>query len=41
MEKAGLRYVRTVHVDFPDPIPGIEQGEVEYEVLRDEWLRGG
>ncbi|MEV1012791.1 GNAT family N-acetyltransferase [Micromonospora sp. NPDC049801] len=33
MEKAGLRYVRTFHLDFDDPIPGTEQGEVEYELL--------
>ncbi|WP_433539355.1 GNAT family N-acetyltransferase [Micromonospora sp. CA-249363] len=32
MEKAGLRYVRTFHLDFDDPIPGTEHGEVEYEL---------
>ncbi|MFB6888790.1 GNAT family N-acetyltransferase [Kitasatospora sp. NPDC056327] len=30
MEKAGLSYVRTVHEDWPEPIPGSEHGEVEY-----------
>jgi RimJ/RimL family protein N-acetyltransferase len=30
LEKAGLRHVRTFHVAFDDPIPGTEQGEVEY-----------
>ncbi|MFE2727354.1 GNAT family N-acetyltransferase [Kitasatospora sp. NPDC059327] len=30
MEKAGLRYVRTFHEDYPEPIPGTESGEVEY-----------
>ncbi|MFF1904174.1 GNAT family N-acetyltransferase [Kitasatospora sp. NPDC058218] len=30
MEKAGLRYVRTFHEDYPEPIPGAELGEVEY-----------
>ncbi|HYN96276.1 MAG TPA: GNAT family N-acetyltransferase [Pilimelia sp.] len=30
MEKAGLAYVRTFHVDFDNPLPGTELGEVEY-----------
>lgn len=37
MEKAGLRYVRTYLPDYP-PIPGSDQGEVEYEITRDQWL---
>ncbi|WP_240687318.1 GNAT family N-acetyltransferase [Amycolatopsis suaedae] len=37
MEKAGLRYVRTFHVHFDDPLPGTEHGEVEYELLRADW----
>jgi RimJ/RimL family protein N-acetyltransferase len=37
LEKAGLRYVRTFHEDWPDPIPGSEHGDVEYELLRDDW----
>lgn len=37
MEKIGMRHVRTVHPDFADPIPGSEQGEVWYEVMRSEW----
>jgi RimJ/RimL family protein N-acetyltransferase len=37
MEKAGLRYARTVHLDWPDPLPGTEHGDVEYRLLRDEW----
>jgi RimJ/RimL family protein N-acetyltransferase len=39
MEKCGLRHVRTFHVDFPDPLPGAEYGEVEYALTRAEWLR--
>ncbi|SDG68972.1 Protein N-acetyltransferase, RimJ/RimL family [Lentzea fradiae] len=39
MEKCGLRYVRTFHVDFPDPLPGAEQGEVEYALTKVEWHR--
>lgn len=37
MEKAGLRYVRTFHPHFDDPLPGTEHGEVEYELLRPDW----
>lgn len=39
MEKAGLRYLRTVHVDWPDPLSGTEHGDVEYEITRAQWLR--
>ncbi|GIG56294.1 hypothetical protein Lfu02_06660 [Longispora fulva] len=35
MEKAGLRYARTLHLLFDDPIPGTEHGEVEYELSRE------
>ena len=38
MEKAGLRYLRTVHLDWPDPLDGNEHGDVEYRLLRGEWL---
>jgi len=38
MEKAGLRYVRTFHSDWPDKIPGDEHGDVEYALTRAEWL---
>lgn len=34
LTKAGLRYVRTFHLDWAEPIAGTEQGEVEYELLR-------
>ncbi|WP_433127591.1 GNAT family N-acetyltransferase [Micromonospora sp. CA-240977] len=37
MAKAGLRYVRTFHLQWDDPIPGTEQGEVEYELRAEEW----
>jgi RimJ/RimL family protein N-acetyltransferase len=39
MEKAGLRHVRTFHPEFDDPIPGTEEGEVEYALTREEWER--
>ena len=37
MESAGLRLVRTFHQDWPYPIPGDEQGDVEYALTRAEW----
>lgn len=36
MRNAGLRYVRTVHPQWDDPIEGAEHGEVEYELLRED-----
>ncbi|GAA2886763.1 GNAT family N-acetyltransferase [Streptosporangium fragile] len=40
MEKAGLRYVRTFHDDWPELIPGAEHGEVEYALTKTEWEAG-
>ncbi|MET7945371.1 GNAT family N-acetyltransferase [Micromonospora sp. NPDC005324] len=37
MVKAGLHHVRTFHLQWDHPIPGTEQGEVEYEVRAEEW----
>jgi RimJ/RimL family protein N-acetyltransferase len=37
LEKAGLRHVRTFHLDWEDPIEGTEQGEVEYELRKTDW----
>ncbi|MET8039670.1 GNAT family N-acetyltransferase [Micromonospora sp. NPDC005215] len=37
LAKAGLRCVRTFHLQWDDPIPGTEQGEVEYELRAEEW----
>jgi len=37
LEKIGLNYVRTVHVDWPDRFPGVEDGEVQYELMRAGW----
>ncbi|MEH1027914.1 GNAT family N-acetyltransferase [Micromonospora profundi] len=37
LAKAGLRHVRTFHVQWDDPIPGTEHGEVEYELRAQEW----
>jgi Acetyltransferase (GNAT) domain len=38
LERFGLRYVRTFHLEWPEPIEGTELGEVEYELTRAEWL---
>ncbi|WP_345696128.1 GNAT family N-acetyltransferase [Kitasatospora terrestris] len=37
LERAGLRYERTFHVDWPDPIEGAEHGDVVYGLTRGEW----
>ena len=38
MAAAGLRYVRTCHLEWETPLPGAEHGEVEYALTREEWL---
>jgi RimJ/RimL family protein N-acetyltransferase len=37
LEKAGLRHTRTFHADWPDPLPGAEEGDVVYEVTAADW----
>lgn len=37
LERCGLRYVRTFHLDWETPIDGTEDGDVEYELHRDDW----
>ena len=39
MERCGMRYVRTFHLDWPEPIEGTEHGDVEYELTRADWER--
>lgn len=39
MEKVGMTHARTVSVDWPDPFPGCEDGEVWYELMRSGWKR--
>jgi RimJ/RimL family protein N-acetyltransferase len=39
MRHCGLRYARTFHRDWDEPIDGVEYGEVEYELLRADWER--
>ncbi len=38
MEKLGMKHARTTFPDFPARIPGAEQGEVWYELLRSDWV---
>lgn len=38
MARLGMRYVRTFHQHFDDPLPGTEHGEVEYAIDRTVWL---
>lgn len=38
MASVGLTFVRTFTEEFDVPIPGHEQGEVEYDITRDRWL---
>jgi RimJ/RimL family protein N-acetyltransferase len=40
MEKAGLRFVRLFHADWPVRIAGDEEGDVEYAITREEWMTG-
>jgi RimJ/RimL family protein N-acetyltransferase len=36
MEKCGLRHARTLHLDWPEYIDGSEEGDVEYELRRED-----
>jgi RimJ/RimL family protein N-acetyltransferase len=40
MEKCGLTYVHTFFEDWPDPIEGADQGEVEYALTKADWMAG-
>ena len=40
MESVGMRHVRTYFLDWDDPLPGSDQGEVEYEITRAMWSVG-
>jgi RimJ/RimL family protein N-acetyltransferase len=37
MEKAGLKYVRTFHQEWPERIEGDEHGDVEYALTKSNW----
>jgi RimJ/RimL family protein N-acetyltransferase len=38
MVSVGMSYVRTMHVEWENPIPGAEHGEVEYAITREQWI---
>jgi RimJ/RimL family protein N-acetyltransferase len=38
MASVGMRYVRRLGLDVPEPGPGGELGAVEYAITRQEWL---
>jgi RimJ/RimL family protein N-acetyltransferase len=40
MERIGLSYVRTFPSSMTAPVEGVEAGEVEYEMTREQWERG-
>jgi len=39
MERVGLTYVRTFPTSNTVPVEGVEEGEVEYEMTREQWGR--
>jgi RimJ/RimL family protein N-acetyltransferase len=39
MERCGMRFVRTFHLEGLEPIEGSEQGDVEYELRKADWER--
>jgi len=39
MERVGLTYVRTFPTSNTVPLAGVEEGEVEYEMTREQWER--
>jgi RimJ/RimL family protein N-acetyltransferase len=38
MTRIGMRFTRTWVAEWNEPLPGWEQGEVEYDITRDRWL---
>jgi RimJ/RimL family protein N-acetyltransferase len=37
MTSVGMRHVRTFHLDWGEPLPGSDLGEVEYAITRERW----
>ena len=37
MERCAMTHVRTFHLEWADPLPGTEHGEVEYELKLETW----
>jgi RimJ/RimL family protein N-acetyltransferase len=38
MAAVGMQYVRTFHMEWDEPLPGSQLGEVEYAIAREQWL---
>ena len=38
MAAIGMQYLRTFHLDWDEPLPGTDLGEVEYAITRQQWL---
>jgi RimJ/RimL family protein N-acetyltransferase len=38
MASVGMRHTRTFHLEWDEPLPGSEVGEVEYAITRRQWL---
>lgn len=41
MRRLGMRHVRTEHRTWEHPLPGADEGEVVYELRREEWVASG
>jgi RimJ/RimL family protein N-acetyltransferase len=39
MERVGLTYVRTFPTSLTEPVEDIGEGDVEYEMTREQWER--
>jgi RimJ/RimL family protein N-acetyltransferase len=39
MDRVGLSYVRAFPSSMTAPVEGVEEGEVEYELTREQWER--
>ena len=37
MEKCGMTYIKTFHVQFDNPLPDTDHGEVLYQITRNQW----
>jgi shikimate kinase/RimJ/RimL family protein N-acetyltransferase len=40
MERLGMIHTRTLHLEWENPLPGTELGEVEYELKKPQWTNG-
>jgi shikimate kinase len=40
MERLGMTHTRTLYLEWIDPLPGTELGEVEYELTKAHWTNG-